>query len=85
MSGKSKDTLRRNYKDRALKLLFKFERPTSDDVWHDLCRHDNCPTIDGKCDYAPGPLKGRSCMHVITVKSIVENVRSILDDRVDLD
>jgi len=80
MGNKQLDTIRRNYKDRALKLLFKFDNPTRDDVWHDLCRQDNCPTASGKCDYVDGPLHGMSCKHVITVKSLTDNLNAILGD-----
>lgn len=81
MGNKQLDTTRRNYKDRALKLLFKFDRPTRDNIWHELCRHpDNCPTPSGLCDFPGGPTKGMSCRHVIIVKSLTDNINSILND-----
>lgn len=74
------DSVRRNYKDSALRLLFKFERPTKSDVYHYLCRQDHCPNVDNKCNYLFGPLEGDACPHVITVKSLADNLNAILGD-----
>jgi hypothetical protein len=75
-----KSDTRLNYKDSALRLLFKFERPTKDDVYHYLCRQDHCPNPDGKCNFLLGSGGGQECQHVITVKAIVDNLNAILDD-----
>jgi len=75
------DTIRRNYKDRALKLLFKHDSPSRDDVWHTLCRElDGCPNPDNVCNFPGGPLKGRNCPHVISVDSLANKAKSVLND-----
>lgn len=83
-ASKDRDQVRLNYKDAALKLLFKYPRPSKDDVYRHLCRLDHCPNPDGQCNYMFGPLQGLNCRHVTNVKSIVDNLSTILDDTFDI-
>ena len=74
------DHIRLSYKDAALKLLFKFDRPSKNDVYHHLCRQDHCPNVDNRCDFLFGSLGGINCQHVINVKSMVDKLVTILND-----
>lgn len=74
--NKQEATIKRNYFNSALQLLFKFDSPTDDQIYHHLCTQNHCPTK--QCTYMFGFKQGRLCDHVFTVKRIVKNLRVML-------
>jgi hypothetical protein len=69
--------IRRNYFGEALKILFKFSKPSVNDVYYHLCRGDHCPTKH--CSYMHGWEKGRSCHHVLNTKELIDKILGVID------
>lgn len=70
--AKKESSIKRNCFDNALKLLFKFESPTDNQIYRHLCAQGNCPT--GQCTYLFGFKEGKNCDHVNTVKRIISKL-----------
>ena len=76
--AKRESSIKRNCFDAALKLLFKYDKPTDEQIYHHMCLRNNCP--EKQCGYLFGFKEGRSCGHVSTVKEIIKNLISFRDD-----
>jgi hypothetical protein len=72
------NTLKRNCFNIALKLMFKYDDPSDEQVYHHMCMGGNCP--EDKCTYMFGFKEGRECGHVDTVKKIIKNLISFRGD-----
>jgi hypothetical protein len=64
--------LKRNCFNNALQLLFKYDSPSDEQVYHHLYTQDHCPTEH--CSYLFGFKEGRSCEHVAKVKEIISKL-----------
>jgi hypothetical protein len=76
--GVSEQTIKRNCFNTALKLLFKYDTPTDDQIFRHMCLGNNCPVEH--CDYMFGFKEGRSCGYVSRVQKIIKNLISFRDD-----
>jgi hypothetical protein len=72
------NSLKRNCFDIALKLMFKYDTPTDEQIYHHMCTSNNCP--EEHCTYMFGFKEGRDCGHVGSVKKIIKNLISFRDD-----
>lgn len=71
------DHIRRACADAALKLLFKFDRPSITDITHHMCRHESaCPVLE--CEYTSD--MNRRCRHVTRVKGMIDSIINIIDE-----
>jgi hypothetical protein len=70
--GKQGVNVKRNYLNCVYKLLFRFAKPTREDVYHHLCRSGNCP--DNACTNDGGWADGRSCPHVLNVLKLIKQM-----------
>ena len=77
MAKLSVSELHQNYKQQALKIMIKYDEPTIDDVWHQVCMRGNCPV--NKCDFLLGFKEGKQCNHVLKVKRLVDNLVDLID------
>jgi hypothetical protein len=73
----SNEDLHANYKQQALKIMIKYEEPSLDQVYHQVCLRDNCPV--GRCDFLLGFKEGKQCNHVLKVKRLVDNLVDIVN------
>ena len=78
--NKQERTVARRRFDYALQLLFKYDRPTDEQVYHHLCTQNHCPSE--QCTYLFGFKGGRDCDHVIATKRII---KTLLEFRADIE
>jgi hypothetical protein len=74
----TEQTIKRNNFNNALKLMYKYDKPTEDQIYRHMCLSNNCPTEH--CSYLFGFKEGKSCGHVLTVKRIINNLIQMRDD-----
>lgn len=74
---KKENSIKKNCFNVALQLMFKYNNPTGEQVYHHLCTQDHCP--EGKCGYMFGFKEGRQCVHNGTVKKIINRIKSLRD------
>ena len=61
----------------ALKLLFKYDKPTAVQICRHMCLGNNCP--DEHCTFLLGFKNGEDCGHAIAVKRIIDNLIQFRD------
>lgn len=71
---KKDSVIKRNYLDCAYRLLFKFVKPTREDIYEHTCRQGHCP--DYSCTHDGGWSDGRSCNHVLSVLKLIKQMLS---------
>lgn len=70
--------IKRNCFNAALKLMFKYDKPTDEQIYRHMCLRNNCP--EEHCTYLFGFKEGLGCGHVATVKNIIKNLISFRDE-----
>ena len=75
---KSDDSLRRGYYNVAFKLLYKYEAPTDEQIFKEMCLRNNCP--DEHCSFREGFTHGRECDNVDKVRNIIHNLLLFRDE-----
>jgi hypothetical protein len=73
-----KEDMVSNYRQNAYKVLIRHERPTIDNIYHQVCLRGNCPLVE--CTNPGGFRQGRNCYHINAIGELINRILKCTED-----